>query len=872
MQVAVRVQDHPDSEISCNSTDNTDIGFLFINQCNNTIWKGNEMHNHYRALSLGLTNAASNPVIGDQFYHGNLWLGTYGDPTNPNPGGGACFMDPISSNFQGSSFKIDPSAPTAPDNQPDYPGPGTPGEIFPLTIASQWFFQSSGIEYDCSQSSCPNGIAPMAMQSSFSEFDSLLASGEWQPYYHQEVSLREAGKALFSRTDSINSGLFADFRDSLQLETNIPEYWELENGLKQIPEVSFSTIALQTETMLRLMYAKDSLALLNSPDSLMLMTEKQIIQQQLTDLQTAFYSSQSAVLESRETQTNTLEASNATLMTNDIASENDKTVNQITLSFQKTARIDSTDMADLFSVASQCALAGGKSVYRARGLYSLVSDSIFEDITLCPPIGYSLRKAGTQTGSTKTRWVMGTDSIYQFTCKNYDMVFTGDSMYLEEKDRNIANRTTKVTMCDSAGNILFYTNGIGIHNSLDEVMENGDTLVYCETSTDFATLGLPTDQGAIAIPRPNNPSQYWLFMSIWEGVGYYNSLRLYNSLIDMNENNGLGKVVIKSNILLEDTLSHWGLNAVKHANGRDWWIIVPQARYSDSTNCYHLCLVSPDSILYMGEQCLGGKRTSGSFSEFSPDGRWFICGNGHKEVSVFEFDRCRGVLTLKDIIKYSINYGLGHISFASQSRYFYIEYDIVSPKLYQYDILASDISASEILVWEDTTPGFPYEIFSFASLAPDGKIYGNNYNANYFHVIHYPDNPGVLCTVQENAVARPCNVLDIIPHFPNYTLGPLFGSGCDTLVSINHSVNPNQGAGGVKVYPNPTSGTLTVAKAGSGGIFHLYDVQGRLLLSRVLKSEKETLSLGGLPEGLYIWRVENLIHGGYETGKVVIQR
>ncbi|MBX7240945.1 MAG: T9SS type A sorting domain-containing protein [Bacteroidia bacterium] len=54
--------------------------------------------------------------------------------------------------------------------------------------------------------------------------------------------------------------------------------------------------------------------------------------------------------------------------------------------------------------------------------------------------------------------------------------------------------------------------------------------------------------------------------------------------------------------------------------------------------------------------------------------------------------------------------------------------------------------------------------------------------------------------------------------------------------------------------------------------FGLYDIQGRLLLSRELRSEKETLSLGNLPEGLYIWRVENLIHGGYETGKLVIQR
>ncbi|HNI28093.1 MAG TPA: T9SS type A sorting domain-containing protein, partial [Leptospiraceae bacterium] len=76
---------------------------------------------------------------------------------------------------------------------------------------------------------------------------------------------------------------------------------------------------------------------------------------------------------------------------------------------------------------------------------------------------------------------------------------------------------------------------------------------------------------------------------------------------------------------------------------------------------------------------------------------------------------------------------------------------------------------------------------------------------------------------------------------------------------------------GVKLYPNPSTGTITIEKA-SGGTLGLYDIQGKLLLSRGIKSEKETLSLGNLPEGLYIWRVEDLIHGGYETGKLVIQR
>jgi len=48
---------------------------------------------------------------------------------------------------------------------------------------------------------------------------------------------------------------------------------------------------------------------------------------------------------------------------------------------------------------------------------------------------------------------------------------------------------------------------------------------------------------------------------------------LWYSVIDMNLNGGNGSVVQNNVILFNDTLSTSGPQAVKHANGRDWWII-----------------------------------------------------------------------------------------------------------------------------------------------------------------------------------------------------------------------------------------------------------------------------------------------------------
>lgn len=45
----------------------------------------------------------------------------------------------------------------------------------------------------------------------------------------------------------------------------------------------------------------------------------------------------------------------------------------------------------------------------------------------------------------------------------------------------------------------------------------------------------------------------------------------------MSLNGGLGAVTEKNQVLLEDSLSVGKITAVRHANGRDWWVLMPQA-------------------------------------------------------------------------------------------------------------------------------------------------------------------------------------------------------------------------------------------------------------------------------------------------------
>ncbi|MBL0032863.1 MAG: hypothetical protein IPP27_12075 [Bacteroidetes bacterium] len=87
-------------------------------------------------------------------------------------------------------------------------------------------------------------------------------------------------------------------------------------------------------------------------------------------------------------------------------------------------------------------------------------------------------------------------------------------------------------------------------------MENGDSIVGRGWYNDL-----------IIIPNPASATQFYLF--VIDPTSFYG---LYYSLIDMQENSGLGKVVLK-NIQIHPYQGWDGIAAVKHANGRDWWLI-----------------------------------------------------------------------------------------------------------------------------------------------------------------------------------------------------------------------------------------------------------------------------------------------------------
>jgi PKD repeat protein len=76
---------------------------------------------------------------------------------------------------------------------------------------------------------------------------------------------------------------------------------------------------------------------------------------------------------------------------------------------------------------------------------------------------------------------------------------------------------------------------------------------------------------------------------------------------------------------------------------------------------------------------------------------------------------------------------------------------------------------------------FPTNFFA-GQLAPDGRIYITASNgSDIFHVIHRPDEPGAASLVEQHGIRLPTYNASSIPVFPNFRLGPVDGSACDTL-------------------------------------------------------------------------------------------
>lgn len=304
-------------------------------------------------------------------------------------------------------------------------------------------------------------------------------------------------------------------------------------------------------------------------------------------------------------------------------------------------------------------------------------------------------------------WVLGynydpIDALAEGVC-----FYFGDSLEISYAKRPMAFFDSGASICDSLGNLLLYSNGCYVETAGGGEVEGSEGMnpgimydLFCADNK-----GYNSAQNMMLLPDPGNPAYFHFFHC--PVIKVDNSILRVNVLhtvVDLSANNGNGTTIFKNQVVVADTLHYDGLHAVRHANGRDWWIVAAK----QSSNKYFFLLLTPEGVA-LKEQSIGEPAMSGDRGEtaFSPDGTKMARYNAKDDLRIFDFDRCSGELSnpifieIQDDVVGELFAGL---AWSADSRYLYIS-DV--KQLFQFDATADNIAATKVKIAQADPPICP---------------------------------------------------------------------------------------------------------------------------------------------------------------------
>lgn len=434
------------------------------------------------------------------------------------------------------------------------------------------------------------------------------------------------------------------------------------------------------------------------------------------------------------------------------------------------------------------------------------------------------------------------------------------------------------------GNLLFYAGGTPnalnaqypraaeVYSFNHQLMLNGDSIV-----------GKAWYREHVITPVPGNDTLFYLF-----SAGVSTNTGFFYSIIDMSANNGLGRVIQKNvplqtnNIFADD-----GLTAIKHGNGRDWWIIIRNWYNQIPNNDYYFYLASPSGVSLHHIQNIGDMVVPGFFRiEPSDDGSKVATLNNKGFTAVYDFDRCSGLLQNENILDHDVVTMDGDslpwywsCSFSPSKQFLYVNRIPYSfnntPKgyLYQYNLNDTNPVASRYTIDSTLLP----ESGRWVKLAPDGKIYVATVYENGL-VFPYPYQDSIRNYINENlgvinspdSLGSACNftpysfylggkrTYGCLPNNPNYELGALAGSSCDTITAVASTEIQDTRPEMFVAYISEWQKLFVNAQniKGKNAVLQIFDVNGRVLLSSSKQTQppyySKDIDVSSFSHGMYL--------------------
>ncbi|MFN7015141.1 MAG: T9SS type A sorting domain-containing protein, partial [Bacteroidia bacterium] len=141
----------------------------------------------------------------------------------------------------------------------------------------------------------------------------------------------------------------------------------------------------------------------------------------------------------------------------------------------------------------------------------------------------------------------------------------------------------------------------------------------------------------------------------------------------------------------------------------------------------------------------------------------------------------------------------------------------------------------------------------YVSATHSGTLFYDSIPQNlYLSVINNPNESGLACNYEHLSVWLGGHRSTFaLPNSPNYNLGPLEQSECDTLSTSINSINYNSS---FTIAPNPAKEMFYIkTKQNTGGVFTLriVNTQGAEAMYFPQYIPGSTVSISQLPEGMY---------------------
>ena len=295
------------------------------------------------------------------------------------------------------------------------------------------------------------------------------------------------------------------------------------------------------------------------------------------------------------------------------------------------------------------------------------------------------------------------------------------------------------TQSDASGNRMFYTDGLNVWDATNNLMPNGTGL--------FGNIS----SQCVVVPKPGNPNNFYVIVTDASFDPDYHGLTY--SEIDMTLNGGMGDVIASvKNVQLNLENGEW-ISAVPHANCVDTWIIT----HGHSSNSNFLAYLVTSSGI-SSTPVVTDLGIDVDFNQIvgimkpNPTGDKIVMTRPtpNAEVFLFDFDKSTGMITNNTVLSSgTFSDACYGIEFSRSGENLYIG-QFLPPRIFQFDMTASNIAGTRTQVGAPTFSGEVGQL----QIAPNDKIYVS-YNvfaaaANFIGVINSPETTGAGCGFVQN--------------------------------------------------------------------------------------------------------------------------